>query len=167
MSAKTSEAVFTRVFNAPRDLVWAAWTDPRHLKEWFGPAGSKMSVANMDFRVGGTFHYCLISPDGSEMWGKQVFRSITPPSRIELIHGFSDPAGNITTHPMAPTWPRQMLATSTFEEEGGKTKVVITWEPYESTAEEIATFEGARSNMNEGWSGTFAKLEEYLTKVQK
>ncbi len=164
---KTNEAVFTRVFSAPRELVWQTWTDPKHLKEWFGPAGSTMSVANMDFKVGGTFHYCLKNTDGSETWGKQFYREITPPSRIELIHCFSDAAGNISSHPMAPTWPRQMLATTTFEEENGRTTLVIRWEPYEATDEEIATFEAAREGMNQGWSGTFAKLDEYLEKIQK
>src|SRR4051812_23002306 len=115
--------VISRAFDAPRELVWKAWTERDQLMQWFGPKGFTMTVANLDFRPGGVFHYCLRSADGHEMWGKFVFREIVPPVRIVHEHSFSDAQGNITTHPMSPTWPRQMLATTTFAEHQGRTIV--------------------------------------------
>src|SRR5438128_5695654 len=97
--------VITRTFDAPRDKVWKAWTEREQLLQWFGPKGFKMTTAKLDLRPGGTFHYCLSSPDGKEMWGKFVYREIDAPKRIVLVNSFSDAKGGLTRHPMAPAWP--------------------------------------------------------------
>src|SRR5579864_531181 len=91
--------VLSRTFNAPRELMWKAWTERDHLMQWFGPKGFTMPVAKMDFRPGGMFHYCMQSPDGNRMWGKFVYREIVVPERIVLVNSFSDEAGGITRHP--------------------------------------------------------------------
>ena len=64
-----SEFTITRVFDAPRQLVWDAWTQAERLAEWWGPAGFKLKVAKLDLRPGGTFHYSMVAPNGHEMWG--------------------------------------------------------------------------------------------------
>src|SRR5437667_4225050 len=114
--------VISRVFDAPRELVWKAFTEPERMKEWWGPKGFTVIASKMDLRPGGTYHYGMKAPDGSAMWGKFLFRDIVAPERMVLINSFSDEAGGITRHPMAPTWPLQMLSTFTFEDVGGKTK---------------------------------------------
>jgi uncharacterized protein YndB with AHSA1/START domain len=101
-------------------------------------------------------------PDGNAMWGKFIYREITPPSRIVLVSMFSDEVGGVTRHPFAPNWPQQMLSTFLFESEGAGTRLTIKWAPINPTAEERATFEGAFDGMNQGWSGTFEQLSEYL-----
>jgi uncharacterized protein YndB with AHSA1/START domain len=154
--------VITREFNAPRELVWAAWTQRDHLMQWFSPKGFTLAEAKLELRPGGTFHYCMRSPDGKEMWGKWIFREIVPPKKIVLVSHFSDAAGGITRHPMAATWPRETLSTTTLEEANGKTKLTIEWVPINATAEERATFNGARSGMKAGWGGTFENLEAHL-----
>jgi uncharacterized protein YndB with AHSA1/START domain len=159
------EFVLTRVFDAPRELVWKAWTERERLMQWFGPKGFTMTAANLDFRPGGTFHYCLRSPDGKEMWGKWVFRDIVPPQRIVLVSSFSDEKGGLTTHPLSPTWPKQMLSTTTFAEHDGKTVLTIRWEPLDATEEERKTFDAGRGGMTQGWGGTFEQLEAYLAKA--
>ena len=68
--------VITRVFDAPRSLVWKAWAERDRLMQWFGPKGFIMRVATLDLRPGGIFHYCLRSPDGKDMWGKFVYREL-------------------------------------------------------------------------------------------
>ncbi len=154
----------SRVFNAPPALVFQANTQAEHLAKWMSPAGFDVIKANMDFKVGGTYHYGLKGPDGNEMWGKQVFVEIIPNKKVVHIQSFSDRDGGLTRHPMAPTWPLEMLATTTYEEAGpGKTKLTVTWAPYQSDETGNATFDGARAGMDQGWGGTFAKLEGYLS----
>src|SRR5437868_65161 len=111
-NTQSAPFVISRVFDAPRDVVWKAWTERDRLMQWFGPKGFTMPVANLDFRPGGMFHYCLRTPDGQPMWGKFIYREIIPPQRIVLVNSFSDEQGNITMHPFSPTWPRQMLSTT-------------------------------------------------------
>jgi uncharacterized protein YndB with AHSA1/START domain len=164
MTDTTNEKfVITRVVDAPRDLVWRAWTEAEHLMKWFGPKGFTMPTCKMDLRVGGVFHYCLISPDGSStLWGKWVFREITPPERIVVVSSFSDEHQGLTRHPMAPDWPIQLHSTFTFTARGNKTEVKVEWSPIDPTPVELKTFVEGHSSMNAGWSGTFEQLEAFL-----
>ena len=119
----------------------------------------------MDLRPGGTYHYGMQTPDGSVMWGKQVYREIVPPEKIVLINSFSDEAGGLSRHPWRPNWPLEMLSTFTFEDEAGRTRLTVKWVPLNANAEEIATFEGARQSMQQGWTGTLDLLDTYLAKA--
>ena len=158
------EFVITREFDAPRELVWKAWTERDRLMQWFGPKGFTMVVATLDFRPGGVFHYCLRSAAGQEMWGKFVYREIVPPERIVWVHSFADEKGNVTTHPMSPTWPREMLSTATLTERDGRTTVTIRWAPINPTEAERQTFDTNLDGMRMGWTGTFEQLDEYLAR---
>lgn len=161
--AASNDFVISRVLDAPRDLVWKCFTDPAHMKQWWGPKGVKVAKSEMDLRVGGLYHYGMETPDGQVMWGRQIFREITPPERLVFINSFSDEAGGLGRHPMAPTWPIEMLSIYTFEEQpGGKTKFTVRWSPYNPTEEERKTFDAGHDSMTTGWSGTLAKLEAYL-----
>ncbi len=162
MKQTEGEFVITRVFDAPRELVWKAWTERERLMQWFGPKGFTMRVATLDLRPGGVFHYCLRSPDGHEMWGKFVYRDIAAPERIVLVNSFSDEKGNLTRHPMSPTWPLEMLSTTTFAEQAGKTTVTVRWSPLNATEAERKTFDISHDGMRIGWTGTFDQLDEYL-----
>jgi uncharacterized protein YndB with AHSA1/START domain len=164
-NAADQEFVITRVFDAPRELVWKAWTDPERMKHWWGPKGFKAIASKMDLRPGGTYHYGLRAPDGSTMWGKFVYREIVRPERIVLVSSFSDEAGNVTRHPMAPTWPRQMLSTFLFAEQDGGTAVTVKWSPLDADETERATFQSGHSSMQQGWTGTMDQLAAYLTKA--
>jgi len=164
-NAAERDFVISRVFDAPRDLVWKAFTDPEHMKQWWGPKGFTVIQSKMDLRPGGTYHYGMRAPDGSAMWGKFVYREVEAPERMVFINSFSDEAGGITRHPMAPTWPLEMLSIFTFEEEpGGKTKLTIRWAPHNATAEEQKTFNAGRDGMRQGWNGTLEQLTAYLAK---
>jgi uncharacterized protein YndB with AHSA1/START domain len=124
-----------------------------------------MTKATLDLRPGGVFHYCMKSPDGMEMWGKFVYREIMPPERIVLVNVFSDADGNITRHPLSPSWPREMLSTTSFMEHEGKTVMTLTWIPLNPTDEELATFNAAHEGMSQGWAGSLDQLAEYLAKA--
>jgi uncharacterized protein YndB with AHSA1/START domain len=157
--------VISRTFDAPRELMWKAWSERARLMEWFGPKGFKMPAAKMDFHPGGSFHYCLESPDGQEMWGKFVYREIVAPEKIVLVNSFSDEAGGITRHPMSATWPLEMLSTFTLTEENGRTTATVQGAPLNATEEERKTFDAAHEGMKQGWTGTFDQLAAYLAKA--
>jgi uncharacterized protein YndB with AHSA1/START domain len=86
--------VITRVFDAPRALVWKAWTDPKYVMQWWGPKGFTALVCKMDFRVGGKFLYCTRTPDGQEFWHGGEYHEIVPHEKIVSSMYFSDSEGN-------------------------------------------------------------------------
>ncbi len=96
------------------------------------------------------------------MWGKMVYREITPPEKLVWVNSFSDENAGITRHPMAPTWPVQLLTTVTFEELGDKTTITIHWVPINPDALEKKTFEEGFDSMTQGWTGTFDRLEDHI-----
>jgi uncharacterized protein YndB with AHSA1/START domain len=165
MNATTKDAdfVISRVFDAPREVLWKAFTEPERMKQWFGPKGVTVVAARIDLRPGGTCHCGMRTPDGQVMWAKFVYREIAPPQRLVWVHSFSDEAAGITRHPLSPTWPLEMLTTVTFEEApGGKTNLTIRWSPINASAAEQQTFDAAHDGMRQGWSGTFDQLAAYL-----
>ena len=163
----SKDFVISRVLNAPRDLVWKSFTEPDRMKQWWGPKGVKVRKSKMDLRVGGTYHYGMETPDGKVMWGKFVYREITPSSKLVFINSFSDEAGGLTRHPMASNWPLEMLSIFTFEEVAdGKTKFTVRWAPHNPTDEERKTFDAGHASMTGGWSGTMDQLETYLAGAQ-
>lgn len=81
------EIVLSRVINARREVVFAAWSDPRHLPQWFGPAGFKVETKEIDIRVGGRWRFDMIAPDGKRYTNRMTFRRIEAPSLIEIDHG--------------------------------------------------------------------------------
>ena len=164
-AADDREFVISRQFNASRSRVWKAWTERDELMKWFGPKGVTITTANLDLRPGGEFHYCMRTPDGKEMWGKWTFREIGPQDRIVVVSSFSDAAGGIARHPLAPTWPLRSLSTTTFDERDGKTTLTIRWSPIDPTFDERKTFNESFDGMTQGWSGTFEQLADYLAKA--
>lgn len=164
-STATKPHTVSRIFDAPRDLVWKVNTEAEHLCKWLAPEGFSAIAKSMDFRPGGVYHYAQISPDGGTyMWGKVTYVEITPKDRIVFLQNFSDEDGGIGTHPMAPAWPKTMYSVNTFEDLGnGRTRLTVEWTPVEgSSPAELAMFDGARAGMDGGWKGTFDKLEGYL-----
>ncbi|HUD86989.1 MAG TPA: SRPBCC domain-containing protein [Xanthobacteraceae bacterium] len=160
---RSADFVITRVFDAPRQILWDCFTDPAHMQQWWGPKGSAIVASKMDFRVGGTYHGAMRDAEGRVMWAKFVYRDIVAPERLVWVHSFSDEAGGLTRHPLSATWPLEMLTTVTFEDApGGKTKVTLRWLPINTTVEEQQTFDAARDGMTQGWSGTFERLTAYL-----
>jgi len=105
------------VFDAPRDLVFKAWTDPEQLKRWYAPKGCTMHFSQIDLRQGGTFHSCIRSPDGHDCWRKGVYREIVPPERIVYTLAIADEKGSLVEPAdvgMDPDWPGEASVTVTF-----------------------------------------------------
>jgi uncharacterized protein YndB with AHSA1/START domain len=156
------EFELTRTFDAPRDLVFRAWTDPEHLKQWWGPKTSTIQSVQLDLRPGGVFHYCMRSPDGRDMWGKFVYREIVPPERLVFVNSFSDAEGGTTRNPWNPAWPLEVLNQLTFTEQHGKTTLTMRGAPSNATPEEHKVFYDARPSMEQGFKAALDKLAEHL-----
>ena len=155
------ELVITRVFDAPRELVWKAWTEPEHIMRWWGPRGFTSPAAEMDFRVGGKVLAAMQSPEfneGRPIWSTGTYREIVPMERIVCTDSFADENGNVvpaTYYGMEADMPLEMLITVTFEEHEGKTKMTLRHEGIPAGPH--------RDGAHEGWSQSFDKLAEYLT----
>lgn len=163
-SMENKPFIISRTYDAPRELVFACFTDVDHMKHWWGPKGVKVVHAKLDLRPGGMFHYAMQTPDSSLMWGRQIYREITPVSRIVLVNSFSDKDGGIGRHPGAPNWAAELLTTFTFEEVApGKTKFSVRWELMDNASDtERETFLTGFDSMNMGWTGTLDQLGDYL-----
>ena len=161
-----SEFVMTRVLDAPRDFVFNTFTEPEHLLHWWSAKGLTPSTCKIDLRPGGVFHYGMRFPDGREMWGKWVFREVAAPERMVFVSSFSDEAGGMARHIMAPDWPLEMHSTISFADDDGKTSVTFRAVPINATDLERSTFVGGRESMRMGWGGTLDQLDQYLASVQ-
>lgn len=157
--------VIERVFTAPRDLVWKAWTEPEHLRHWWGPKGYSMLVMKLELRPGGVFHYKMRSPAGIDMWGKFAYREIEAPRRLVFISSFSDEMGKLVRNPMSATWPLEVINTLTLTDEKGNTKLTIKGRPFCTTETEAHTFKSAHDSIRTGFQGTFSQLDDYLARI--
>lgn len=156
-AAKTREITITRIFDAPRERVWKAWTDPEMMKKWWGPKNFTAPVIKIDLRVGGTYLYCMRGSDGKDYWSTGVYREIVPMERIVATDSFADEKGNpvpASHYGMPGDWPSELLVTVTFEDYQGKTKL---------TLRHVGIPAGQMSDLTEaGWKESFDKLAEAL-----
>ncbi len=157
--------VLFRMVDAPRERVWRAWTDGKELAAWMGPKGAETGASNMDFRVGGTYHYSM-KAGPVEMWGLVTYKEIEKPKKLVYIQQFSDKDRGLTAHPMAPTWPKKTLTTIWFQEFGPKTLISLYWAPIEPSAAETKTFNDGMAGMHQGWGGSFDRLDEFLREAK-
>jgi uncharacterized protein YndB with AHSA1/START domain len=139
------EVVMTRVFDAPRRLVFDALTKPELLRRWFGPRGWSLVVCEADLKVGGTWRWVLRGPDGRDMGMRGVYQEITPPERLVSTESFDD-------------YPGESLNTLILSEEGGKTTFTITVR-YASQEIRDAVI---KSGMEHGAAECYDKLAEML-----
>jgi uncharacterized protein YndB with AHSA1/START domain len=143
------EIVLTRVFDAPRHLVFEAFSKPELLKRWFGPRGWSLVVCEVDFKVGGGFRFVLRSPDGQQMGMRGVYREITPPERSIHMESFDD-------------YPGESQVTAVFIEQGGKTTLTATV-LYASQEVRDAVI---KSGMEHGAAESYDRLAELLPSLQ-
>jgi len=156
--------VLDRVFDAPRELVWKTWTDPELLVRWYGP-GVETIVHKLDVREGGLWLGEMRWGDNSN-YQRVEYTEVVPPERLVWLHSMSDAEWNVTSNPQMPDWPRVLLTTVTFEEDGAKTKMKLTWEPHESSEAEIACFAAAIDGLGKGWGAGMELLTELLKELQ-
>ena len=158
------EFILDRIFDAPRDMVWRAWTDPDLLPRWYGP-GAETIIHKFDLEPGGMWLGEMKWGDNSH-FSKVVFQEVAQPKKLVWHHSSSDADWNIITSPMMADWPRVLLTTVTFEDMGDKTNVRLTWVPFDATDAEIACFAAAKDGMHKGWGGGYALMDELFVELQ-
>jgi uncharacterized protein YndB with AHSA1/START domain len=144
------EITITRVFDAPRSLVFKAWTRPEQAAQWWGPQGFTVVSLEMDVRPGGAWRKCMRSPEGREYWRHGVYRVIVEPERLVFTY-FSDDAHTNPGH--------ETLVTVTFSELGAKTKMIFHHALFESVE--------ARDAHQGGWSSTLERFGEYVAAIRE
>lgn len=147
-STQTTEAielVISRTFNAPRELVWKAWTDPEQMKQWSAPRGFTVPLSEGELRPGGTWRATMRKPDGAELKLGGTYKEIVPPERLVFTHAWYDESGD----PGPET-----LVTVTLIARGDKTEMNFRQTGFDS--------EGSREGHEGGWTECFDKLEEML-----
>ena len=143
------ELVITRIFAAPRSLVFKAWTEPQHLVHWWGPQGFTSTILANDVRPGGAYRFHMRGPEGDDHWSQGVYREVVEPERLVMAGAWTDARGK-------PTSPETLL-TVTFEEHQGKTKLTLHQALFESVT--------ARDAHRGGWTSSLDRLGEYLATV--
>lgn len=138
--------VITRVFDAPRNLVFKAWTNPEHLANWFGPRGFTMTFCQMDPRAGGSYRFGMRSPAGTDHWVQGVYREFTPPERLVCTYAWADAQGN-------PTRPETVL-TIVLAEIADKTQLTL----HQAVFESVTACDAHR----QGWTSSLDCLAEFL-----
>ncbi|MBX7094578.1 MAG: SRPBCC domain-containing protein [Flavobacteriales bacterium] len=156
-----------RTLKAPRELVFEAFTQEQHLKHWWGPTGMQLEVIKLDVREGGSFHYKMIGENGMFGFGIFHYRKINAPNSIEFTSSFADETGEIIRPPFPGNFPLRVLNVWEFSEENGETTITLQGWPLSDDPKEIDFFAGMHESMNGGFSGTFANLEAYLTKIMQ
>ena len=151
----------TRVFDAPRELVWKAWTDPHYVMQWWGPKGFTSPVCKIDLRVGGKFLCCMRSPDGREFWNAGEYHEIVPHEKIVSSMYFADAHGN-KVEPGHYGIEHEAIDgaydTTLFEDLGnGKTK--LTFIGNETTEEAV------KSGQAEGWNQILDKIAALIAEL--
>jgi uncharacterized protein YndB with AHSA1/START domain len=138
----------TRVFDAPPSLVFKVWSQPRHIRKWWGPKDFTVPACEMDFREGGTFRSCIRSPQGDDFWMSGVYREIDEPGRLAFTFAWEEPEGI----PGQPT-----MVTVSFAEQEGQTSLTFHQEPF--------TTAGERDSHREGWAECLDRLDAYLERL--
>lgn len=162
----TGKFVIFRLVDAPRERVWRAWAEGKELAAWMGPKGAETGRADLDFRVGGSYHYSM-KFGGVEMWGLYTYQEIVKPEKLVFVQQFSDKDRGLSRHPMSPNWPKKMLTTVHFQEFGPKTLISLYWDPIDPSDVERKTFTDAMPGMNQGWGGSFDRLDAFLKEEAK
>ena len=153
--SKEDAVVIERVFDVGVDIIWQMWTQPEHSKNWYGPKGFTIPVADMDLRVGGKRLICMASPDGSmKMWTTGEYMEIVPNKLLVYTESPADENGNIVSPAamgMPDGYPVTTEVTVLLEDVGGHTKMVMTHAGMP-----------AGSGANAGWEQAFNKLADHI-----
>ena len=139
------ELVITRVFGAPRELVFEAWTDPAQIACWWGPKGFTTVSYDMDVRPGGAYCFCMRSPQGADYWKQGVYREVVAPERLVFTFAWVSADGSLG---------QEMLVRVTLAAEGNKTRMTFRQGPFETVDK--------RDDHRRGWTSTFERFAEYV-----
>lgn len=158
---KSKELVIIRTFDAPREFVWNAWTNPKAFKKWWGPKGFSCPYCEIDLRVGGKYHNCMQSADEKKYWATGTYKQIIPNEKLVCTDSFSDPDGNIVSashYGLSDDFPRELQLTVLLDQINSKTRMTLKHEGMPDGE--------MQENARIGWNESFDKLANSL-KVPK
>lgn len=155
MTSEDTDIVITRIFNAPRKLVWKVWTETPHIEKWWGPKGMSTRVEKNELKVGGRSRYVMVAPDGTEYPGGGTIKELVPFEKIVSTDEFEDDF----VAPKGVDLPDGMIATYLFEDAGGN-KTRVTVRIAHPNAEEKRKHE--QMGVVEGWNSMLDCLADYL-----
>ncbi len=158
------EYILDRTFDAPRDLVWRAWTDPDILQRWYGP-GVETIIHQYDLKPGGSW-LNEMKMRGMSDYSRMDFQDVVATEKLIWRHSSTDADWNIIANPMMADWPRVLLTTVAFKDAGDKTDVRLSQVPVDASDKEIAVFAQMMSNMDGGWGKGYAIIDEVLDEMQ-
>lgn len=161
-TVKSKSLELTRVFKAPRERVWDAWSTESELQKWWGPKGCKLSTHGMEFRPGGFFHYEMKFTNTPSWYGRFNYRDIASGERIVWLNSFANELGGIARAPFAPEFPMEVLNAAHFSEQGGNTVVALSSTPFGAPENEVAAFEAIYDGMVKGYGATLDQLDALL-----
>jgi uncharacterized protein YndB with AHSA1/START domain len=147
------ELVITRIFDAPRSLVFKAWTDPEHMAQWWGPKGFTAPICEMEARTGGALRILMRGPDGAEHPMTGVIREIVEPERLVFTNVAMDGDGKRLL---------EGVTTVTFADQGGKTKLTLRTRMVGLVADAARNLEG----MEVGWTQSIDRLEVHVARMR-
>ena len=153
---KTKELVIKRLFNAPIEKVWQAWTNPKLVEKWWGPQFFTAPKIEIDFREGGKYFYCMRSPDGKDYCSSGVYEEIVPMQKIVATDSFADEKGKIVQaahYGLSKDFATTSKVTGLFEDIDGKTRLTIHYEGIPPSD---------MKNAEMGWNQSFNKLTKLL-----
>jgi len=164
---KIEPSVITREFDAPRQLVFDAWTQVKHLSQWMFPMqGCSCDFVSADIKNGGKSLHKITMPNGFEMYLLTKYEEVNSPEKLIFLQYMANEKGDIVENTQIPNWPKDMLATLLFEEVSeNKTKLTFLWEPRNPTEEEATAFESTRSDHGKGWGAGMEQLHIYLSSL--
>lgn len=151
--------VVERIFDAPVNVIWQMWTEPEHFKNWYGPRGFSVPVAEMDVRIGGKHLFCMEmqTPNGTmKMWSTGEYTEIVPNERLVYTDSMSDEDGNLVSPSdmgMPEGYPQTTEVIVSLEDLGGRTKMILT-------------HTGVPANASGGWAQAFEKMAEHINTVK-
>jgi uncharacterized protein YndB with AHSA1/START domain len=158
-----------RVFAAPLDRVWKAWSERDQFAKWWGPKGCSLEVSLLEFRAGGFFHYAMKSENAPAMWGRFNYREIIPHERIVWLNSFANEKCGIARAPFSELCPLEIENSVAFVEQAGTTRMTLNAEPFGASAEEVKYFAELCSSgsLEQGYGGTFEQLAGHLRQITR
>lgn len=161
------ELAATMVLNAPRELVFKAWTDPEHFSQWFGPRDIQLPFCELDPRPGGLIHFCHRFADGTELWVKGTYLAIKAPEHLAFRVAFVDRMGKPAPHPMFPDWPLAAAFETfvTLLESGRATQLELRQIVTPPSVANSPTVARERGLAMEGWKASLERLAERLAEM--
>ncbi len=147
-AATDRELVITRVIDAPRSLVFKAWTEPNHIARWWGPQGFTTISCQMDVRVGGAYRFGMRSPQGTEYWKRGIYREIVEPERIVFTFAWEDADGDPG---------HELMTIVTFVEDGAKTRLTLRQATFETNER--------RDDHVTGWASCLERFADYMISI--